>query len=306
MRKRDLRVHLALLFVQVTFGALHVFGKSVLHHVAPLAVACVRILVSAPLLLVLAHRAEGRLPSRPDLWRLAGLGFLGVFCNQIFYIVGLTKTTATNAAILMLSIPVFVVAALVLSGQERLTPRRLLGVGLAVAGAFAMLDFSEAQFAGATLWGNLLLLANCLAYALYLVWQRPLLDRLNPLSVVAWAFFFGGLGVLALGLPTLFRLQPASVPPLIWLGLAYIAVIPTGVNYALNTWAIGRSSPALVATYTTLQPVAAALLAMAVLHERATWREGLGFVLIVSGLALVSRKGRAAREKGDAPGDGAL
>lgn len=297
---RDLRVHLALLFVQVTFGALHVFGKSVLHYVAPLAVACVRILVSAPLLLVFAHRVEGRLPSRTDLFRLAGLGFLGVFCNQIFYIIGLTKTTATNAAILMLSIPVFVAAALVLAGQERLTPRRLLGVGLAVAGAFAMLDFGEAQLAGASLWGNLLILANCLAYAVYLVWQRPLLERLHPLTVVAWAFFFGGAGVLVLGLPALLRMDAAGVPPLAWLGLAYIAVIPTGVNYALNTWAIGRSSPALVATYTTLQPVAAAILAMVVLDERATWREGLGFLLIVSGLVLVSRKGRDVQQEGSA------
>ena len=40
---------------------------------------------------------------------LALLGFLGVFANQLLFIHGLEHTTATNASILMPSIPVFAV-----------------------------------------------------------------------------------------------------------------------------------------------------------------------------------------------------
>jgi len=45
-----------------------------------------------------------------------------------------------------------------------------------------------------------------------------------------------------------------------------------------------------VATYTTLQPVAAAALAILFLGERADLREALGFALIIGGLVSVSRK----------------
>ena len=45
---------------------------------------------------------------------------------------------------------------------------------------------------------------------------------------------------------------------------------------------------ALVATYTTLQPLAAALLAVLFLGERPSWHEAAGFVLITAGLWLVS------------------
>jgi len=290
VRGRDLRVHLALLFVQVTFGGLHVFGRYVLFHVPPLAVAAVRILVSAPLLVLLALRVDRKVPPPGDLARLALLGFLGVFSNQLLYMVGLGRSTATNAAILMPSIPIFVALMAAAAGIERLTLPKAAGVSLAVAGALVMLDFSRATLTGSTLFGNVLLLLNCLVYAVYLVLQRPLLQRMHPLAVVSWVFLFGGAGVLVVSLPTLARLDPSTVPAGAWWGLAYIAVIPTGVNYALNSWAMVRSSPALVATYTTLQPVAAAVLAVFVLGERAGWREGAGFALIAAGLALVSRR----------------
>ncbi|MEW5764647.1 MAG: DMT family transporter [Acidobacteriota bacterium] len=296
----DLRLHAALLFVQVTFGAFHVVGKFVLGSVEPMAVAATRILISTPLLLLLAHRVDPRIPSRTDLGRLAVLGLLGVFLNQVLYIYGLKITSATNAAILMPSIPVFVALVLALSGRERLSSGRWAGVLLTVGGALVLLDWRGADFGRGALAGNLMLLVNCLCYAFYLVLQRPMLERLHPLTVVAWAFLFGGLGVLVPGLPALAGASPAGLAPGVILGILYIAVIPTGVNYALNTWALGRSSPALVAAYTTLQPLAAALLAVPFLGERLGWREAVGFGLISMGLFLVSgRKGgespRAAR-----------
>jgi drug/metabolite transporter (DMT)-like permease len=60
------------------------------------------------------------------------------------------------------------------------------------------------------------------------------------------------------------------------------------VGYALSTWAVQRSSPALVAAYTTLQPFFAAALAVAFLGERIGWEELAGFVLIAGGLSLVT------------------
>lgn len=286
----DWRLHAALLFVQITFGAFHVFGKSLLGVLPPLAIVASRTIVSAPLLLLLALSVDRSIPPPRDLARFALLGFLGIFANQLFYIFGLQMTTAINAAILMPSIPVFVALLAWARGAERMTRLKVLGVALAVAGALAMLDVSKVASASGSLWGNALLLANCIVYALYLVLQRDLLLRYHPLTVVSWAFGFGGLGVLLVAAPTLVRTDFSALSPASWLALAYIALIPSGVNYALNSWAMGRSSPALVATYTTLQPVAAAALAILLLGERADWREALGFALVIGGLVCVSRK----------------
>lgn len=295
MISRSLRVHAGLLFVQLTFGAFPVVGKGVLATLQPLALAGLRVAFATPLLLLVAWRVERVRPTRRHLPMLAVLGLLGMFANQVLYVLGLARTTAGNAGILMPSIPVFALAVAALTRIERLTWRRAAGVALAVAGAVVMLEPGNLSLRGGTTLGNALILANCLSYAIYLVLQRPVLRELPPLTVVAWAYLFGSVAVLAVSAPSLAETSWGAVPTAVWLGVAYIVLIPTSVNYAINSWAIRRSSPALVATYSLLQPVVAAGLGVLFLAEVVGPRELVGFVLIVAGLWGVSKRDRARR-----------
>ncbi len=287
-RAVDWRVHVALIFVQLAFGSFTVFGKYVLTYFAPLAVAAIRTLAATPVLFLIGWRITPKIPPLRDLCRLALLGLLGACLNQLLYITGLNYTTATNAAILMPSIPVFAALMAAFMGIERLTVKRWTGVVLAVLGALVMLGIAGLGLSRSALLGNALVLLNCASFALYLVMQRPLLERLHPMTVLGWAFLFGGLGVLAAGLPDLLSTRFAAVPEGAWWSIAYIVLIPTIVNYSINVWAVRRSSPTLVATYTTLQPVSASVLAVLFLGETVGMRELLGFVLIVAGLVRVS------------------
>ena len=132
------------------------------------------------------------------------------------------------------------------------------------------------------------MLANCLSFAAYLVAQRPVLERLPWRTVTAGSFFFGGIGILA-ARAIAGPFDGGGISGGAWLGIGYIVLLPTVVSYSLTTWAVRRSSPALVAAYTTLQPVFAGLLATLFLGESIGWRQFLGFLLISVGLALVSR-----------------
>ena len=284
------KVHLGLLFVQVCFGGFHVVAKSLLSGMAPLAVVGLRVAIATPLLVAMAWRHDrtlGAVPTRRDLLWLAFLGSLGVTANQILFILGLRYTTASNASILMTCLPVFAVAAGALLGIEKIGPRRALGIALAVAGALVMVNPMRFSSSGMAL-GNLLILGNCLSYALFLVFQRPILRRLPWRTVIAGSFVFGGTAVFQASQPALAELDLRAVPATTWLGVLYIALFGTVVAYAVNTWAVRRSSPALVAAYGMLQPVVTAGLAATFLGETLGWAEGVGFALIVAGLWQVS------------------
>lgn len=284
----DLRVHLALLFVQLTFGGFSVLGKVALTAIPPLALAGLRVLFAAPLLMFLALRKDRIIPPLREMGMLAVLGFTGVFVNQLLFIVGLSHTTAINASILMPSIPVFAVAVAVIARVERASLRRILGIGVSVIGALVMLDVTGLSFDADTSYGNFLVLVNCMSYAVFLVLARPVLLRLPPLTVIAWTFAMGGIGVAVISAPTLATVRWEQVPGSAWAAVAYILLLPTLVNYILNTWAIKRSSSSLVAAYTTLQPVAAAIFGTVLLGEHLTLHEVAGFVLIVLGLGMTS------------------
>lgn len=292
------RVHITLLVVQVFFGGFHVVAKAVLASLAPLALAGIRVGLATPILLVLAWRRDRFVPARRDLPVLALLGGLGVFANQGLFITGLKFTTATNAAILMLSVPVFAAAAAATLGVERLSSGRLVGILLSVAGALVLVNPLRFSTHGTSTLGNVLILTNGLCYALFLVLQRPVLARIPWRTMIAWSFLFGAVGVLLVAIPSLAALEPAKVPSGAWLGVGYIVVFPTVIAYAANTWAVRRSSPALVAAYNTLQPLVTATLASVFLGERFGWVEGAGLVLIVTGLwrvTVASSSNRSSR-----------
>ncbi|MEO8196268.1 MAG: DMT family transporter [Thermoanaerobaculia bacterium] len=288
--RADRAAIIALLIVQVIFATLHVVGKVVLAEIPALAFAASRVLIAAPLLAVMAWRHDRVIPTGRDWRALAVLGLLGIFANQVLYLVGLRFTTATNAAILMPSIPVFTVAAAALLGAERLTARRVAGVALAAVGALVLLDPARIELGEKTSLGNLLVAGNCLCYAFYLVLLRPLFARLPWRTVVAGSFVTGGAATLLVSLPTLARVDWPEVHGATWLALAYVGVFPTFGTYALNTWAVRRSSPSVAAAFTTLQPMFTAVLAAFFLHERFGWLQAAGFGLIVAGLVIVSRK----------------
>jgi len=173
----DFKVHAVLCSVQIFFGIFHVVAKAVLAEMDPLALAGLRVLGAAPLLLAVAWHYDRVRPRLRDLPALALLGALGVFANQVLFILGLARTTATNAAILMVSVPVLAVGVAALLRIERLGPRRLLGVALAVAGALVLLDPGRLHLGPGVALGNALILTNGLCYATFLVLQRPLLAR---------------------------------------------------------------------------------------------------------------------------------
>lgn len=285
-----LRVHLALLVAQLSFGGFHVVAKAVLSELAPLALAGLRVALATPILAAMAWRHDRFVPSRRDLPVLALLGGLGVFGNQVLFIVGLKHTTATNASILMTSLPVFAVAAAAVLGIERIGPRRLAGILLSVAGALVLVNPFRFSAGSRTTLGNGLILLNALCYALFLVLQRPVLLRIPWRTLVAWSFFLGGAGILLVSGPALARMDPARVSTGTWLGVAYVVLFASVLAYALNSWAVRRSSPALVAAYSTLQPLVTSALAAGFLGERFGWIEGAGFALIVAGLWRVSAR----------------
>ncbi|MDX1632747.1 MAG: DMT family transporter [Thermoanaerobaculia bacterium] len=288
-------VHLGLLTVQLSFGGFHVVAKGVLTHLDPLALVGIRVACATPLLLLWAWIHDRKLPAWKDLPYLALLGLLGVFLNQVLYILGLERTQATSAAVLMPSIPVFAVAVGALLGVEAATRRRSLGVILTVVGALVVLQPAHLLDRGSEAFGNTLILINCLSYATFLVVQRPLLRRLPWRTVIAWAFLFGGTGVLGVSAPSLAATPLDPLPVEAWLGVGYIILFPTVLSYSLATWAVKRSSPSLVAAYVTLQPIFAGALGAIFLAEEITWRLVAGFLLILGGLALISRRRRSGQ-----------
>jgi len=172
------RVHAVLLAIQVVFSTLPVATKLVLPVIEPLAISTLRIFGSALAFAAVKWvRTRERVTSRRDLLALAGLALVGVVLNQVLFLLGVARTTAIHANILITIIPVFTLAVALALGRERLSAAKVGGIALAGTGALYLIAARNIAGEGATVLGDGLVAVNAFFYACYLVLSKDLLRR---------------------------------------------------------------------------------------------------------------------------------
>jgi drug/metabolite transporter (DMT)-like permease len=228
-----------------------------------------------------------------DIGLLTLCSMLGIVGNQLLYVTGLSLTTAINAALLSTTIPVFALFVSILFGYDRVSPRRLIGITLAAVGVVYLVNPARANLSPQTTAGNLLLISNGLAYAIYLVISKDLFERYGALNVITWLFMVGSLITVPLGIYSLQQENVSAISSGVWLLIVVIILFPTVGAYYLNGWALTKVPPSTVAVYIYLQPLIAFGFAPPLLGEQWSWRTGIAAIFIFSGVGVVTKRGRS-------------
>ncbi|HVF23395.1 MAG TPA: DMT family transporter, partial [Pyrinomonadaceae bacterium] len=177
------RPHLALIAVQILFGAWPILGKIVLRSISVTSLVTCRLVGAAIALTILQRQLKPLLKMRrSDLALLVLCAICGVVGNQLLFVKALSLTTVINAALLTTTIPVITLFISIIFGYDNWSLKRALGVLLAGAGVVYLINPLRAQLTADTTLGNLLLLSNALLYAFYIVISKRLLERYGALN----------------------------------------------------------------------------------------------------------------------------
>ena len=180
------------------FGMSFVATKYALRGFEPLLVALLRFTLAGAILWMLLRLRREREPvTRRDLGRLALMGFVSLTIYFSFENTGIARTSASQAAILIATIPIFVAVLNVFTLREPMAARQWAGVVLSFAGLVALVTFGG-QSSGGSVGGDLLVLAASLAAAVYSIMARSLLLERSALSVTAYQNLFGAAFMLPL------------------------------------------------------------------------------------------------------------
>ena len=282
--------------VAALFSINYIISKVAMHSFAPLSFAWLRVAGAA---IVLNVVVPGRGFTRADSWKIAGFAILGVVLNQTMFLAGLSLTSAHVASILITTIPIFTLIVAIVLGLERTTVTKVAGIALALTGA--LLVVSGEGMAGLTdaMAGTLLIIGNCMAYAIYLVVSKPVVSRLSPARVISRMFAVGAVLMLPIALPSLLREDFQAIPQSAWVGLGLVIAGPTVGAYLISAWALKYAESSLVAVYSYVQPVLTTILAWAFLGEQIRWIVAVAGLMIFAGVALASR-GPRTEDRGQA------
>jgi drug/metabolite transporter (DMT)-like permease len=285
-------VLLALLGQVLVASGTFLVAKVTLQQFDALALAQLRyVLASGGLLGLLAARGEFRPARMRGSWgALALLGIAGTTLNQTLFLVGLHGTTPAHAALLYAATPILVLLLAWARGQERPTPGRVAGVGLAFGGVLFLLLGRGLTFDRRWLGGDAVVFLAVVAWAVYTARGKELIARLGALPTTAWAMALGSLVYLPIGLPALARQDWTRVSTMGWVGLLYLAFLTSVLSYLLWSWALARVLASRVAVFTNLQPLVTALLAWAVLGEPLTLHFAFATLAVLAGVWMAERR----------------
>lgn len=267
-----------------------IIGKLVLRELPPLLASGLRLAGAGALMLPIYALSErrSRLAERSDLVRLALLGVSGIALNQVFFLVGLERTTVAHAALIFGLSPILVLLAAAAAGQESVTARKLAGMLVALGGV-AVLHAGPASAAGASLTGDLLVLAGASAFALFTVLSKPFTARYGSIAMNTIGYVGGALALAPLIAWEARRFPLGEVSATAWAALAYMAVFPSVVCYLIFYSALRYLTASRLAALAYLQPVLATLMGVVLLGERVSGALVAGGALVLAGVWVAER-----------------
>lgn len=250
------------------------------------------------LLLLLRWRGLLYLPRRRDLPMLILLGLVGISLNQYIWSAGLHLTTASKAAVLIATAPIFTNLFTILrhmikgGGSEALPgPLAWFGILLSFGGVFLVLNNSltAITLGGGSLLGDAAMLCAAMLWAFYSVMATPYLKSLGPMPVSAWTLLFGAIGLLPLGFIGLDGVATEAITLPVILCFLFTAIGSAAFG---NLWwyeGIVRLGVGRAAVYSYLIPVVAVISANLLLGEQFSLIQAFGALIVLAGVAITRR-----------------
>src|SRR5215203_468655 len=276
-----------MLLVCLIWGMNFSVTKSAFDELPPLPFTAIRFIASSLLLWAIIRISEGpgRVP-RDALPLLIILGVVGNTCYQLVFMLGLARTTATNSALLLSTVPTVVALLAGALGLELITRRMWTGIALGTLGVVLVIAARGVAFDRVTLAGDLLTALAVLCWAGYTLGLRRVPPGVSPLWVTAITTIAGTPGLVIAGLPGVIRLNWGDVGLNAWLAVAYSSVLSLVVAYLLWNRSVKAIGGARTAIYMCLTPVVAVFGAWLLLGERPHALQAIGAVFIIVGVLL--------------------
>jgi drug/metabolite transporter (DMT)-like permease len=272
----------ALLLITVLWGTTFPLLRITVEKITPYDVIALRFTIAGIALALIYWKRILRI-RRVAVWDGVRTG-LFMAAGYLTQAIGLTSTSTPRSAFLTAMAVVFVPFISFLVLRTGVVAGEAAGVGLAFLGLVFFYSDAGVGLRPGDLWT----LAGAAAFGAQVVYTSIAARRSDPFAVsavqamvaavVGWLFVAaqGGLSV------------PARAVP--WGTILYLAIVATAFILALQTWALGKTSPVRAGVIYSMEPVFAAIFAMAFFGERMSAREVLGSAAILLGVVVAELK----------------
>jgi drug/metabolite transporter (DMT)-like permease len=284
-----------LAFVNLIWAGQGTAVKFLNRHLEPIAITFLPFYFATLILIpVLLRNRRRKALTWADWRRFIIAGVCGQVLAQLGMTLGISKSLASNAAILNLLIPVITAVLASIMLGEKMSGLRWLALGLGLAGVFLLSieDIRQSSFFGMKyLGGNLLIFCGCLGSSFYNVYSKGLLRRFEEIEILIFSY----VAACAASVPLLTWVEPvrpsafAAFDWQSWAAFGFLAVFMYGVSMLLFFYVLKHLDVTVASSSLYLLPVFGVLLAAIFLGERLSPVALCGAAVVLVSTVLIMR-----------------
>jgi drug/metabolite transporter (DMT)-like permease len=270
-----------------------VFGRFIAESVPPVTIAFIRWAGAFLLVLPFAwhHLKRDHETLRRHFWLMSAITISGISAYNTIAYWGLNYTQAINALLLQSTNPLHIALWTLILFGDRLTAKQWIGVSISLTGVLVIISRGDPAVITGMRFniGDILIFLALTTNGIYsaLLKRRP---DVHPLSFMAFTMGWGAawlIPLLAWEVATvrIAVFNTTTVPILI-----YIFVFPGLLAYFFFNRGVELIGPNRAAPFLHLIPVFGSVLAILFLGERPQLFHGVGYALVLCGIAIATRK----------------
>lgn len=223
--------------------------------------------------------------TKSDWLYLFLLGFTCICVSMLLFQIGVLRTNANLAAVVISTSPVFTMIFAQFFANEKFTLVKFFVLLLNVIGLVIVANPIKLMRGHAAVDGIIITLIAAASFGLYTAMGKKRIAKIGGLAQSSFSFIMGSLVLLVIQLakkgPVMKGIQPNTLPLLLYLG-----VLVTGFGYFCYIRAIEVSGPSTASITFFIKPVFAPVIAFLVLKEPITLNIIFGVVFVLSGSLL--------------------
>lgn len=283
--------YLLIVVASMIWGTMGILGKLAFEYgIHPATLIALRLLISSLTILapIIMFKKKSLQIQKRDLLLFLVFGIFAVAFQRITYFYAVDLTTATIAAILFYTYPIFVTiyAALVL--REKITFSTIVAIILTFVGVALVVKIYETAWLDATFIGIVFGILSSAFFALYFLTVKKLRN-----CYTNWTLMFYGDGIGAAVLtPIIFSTFPeiVSFPGQLWLLILAIAWFPSLLAYSIYSYALKHVESSKGSILSVIEPLSAAVLSATILGENFEQLQIIGVALALTGVIVLFYK----------------
>ncbi len=270
-----------------------VVGRGIYEEVPPVALATIRWTGAFLIALPFAYRHLSRdWPAIKHHWVIVvTLGAVGVGTFNTLVYTGVNYTTAINGLIMNSASPVFMAMMAFVLFKERISTFQSFGIVVSIIGVLTIVSRGRFSSLGNLTFniGDIYILAAFFVWAFYTVMLRlrPAIHELSFLTVTFFLAIFVNLPFLFLEMWSgrYLQLSPQSLG-----GLFYVIVFPSLIAYLFYNRGIELIGANRGGAFLHVVPLFGAVMAMLFLGEKLEIFHIIGFITIIAGVVMTTKK----------------